>query len=105
MEPSSPQANDQQNDITDIHLEDTSKMDIPLTDIDLRDTSKTDIPLMDVHLQETIKTAIYLQSTIKNAAIVQNAGRIESGIRITPSKVLPLIALLCIVLFNVLNSG
>ena len=115
MEPSSPQANDQQNDITDIHLEDTTKMDIPLPDIDLRDTSKTDTSLMDVPLQETIKTAIphqnapkmaiHLQSTVKNAATVQNADRIESGIRITPSKVLPLVALLCIVLFNVLNSG
>jgi beta-N-acetylhexosaminidase len=66
MEPTSPQANDQQqNDTTDIH------------------------PL----------------NNMKNAAIAQNPDRVDSGIKIPARRALLLAVLLCIILFNVINSG
>ncbi len=96
MEPGSTQANDQQqNDITNIHQQDTAKMAVHL-----QDTTK-----IAVYLQNTIKIASYFQNTIKIAQIAQNIVRADSDLRIPPRRALLLTALLCIVLFNTINSG
>jgi beta-N-acetylhexosaminidase len=84
MEPSSPQTNEL-HDTTNIHLQDA--------------------PKITIHLQETSKMTAFLQNVIKSVTVARNTDGTETDKRTQPRRALLFIALLCVILFNTLNSG